>query len=224
MDVHVSLCHGPLEIEINATGEDDYEKELLELLEFVEEHEERLEGLNVDASAESSEKDEGEPSTGQVSMEQFSGDTQSGGSNKKSPEESTADEELLGSLPKKIDASPEAIREIIDIDPSGEEPPFLLVDTDEFGNTKKRRQFVTSLLILAVWDECYEEDRMKSSELKDALEHSGVSSSSMYNMYNLDNADSFFHKQGRGGNTTLKLRRPGKREAHKRLRELINPN
>ena len=153
-------------------------------------------------------------------MGQFTGDESPRDSNGDSTVSKAGEDDILGSLPKKLDAAPHEIKEIVDVDPSGEEPPFLLVDTDEFGDTKKRRQFVSSLLILAVWDECYEADRMKSSVLKDALEHSGVDSGSLSNMYELENADSFFHKRGRGGSTTLKLRRPGKREAHKQFRKL----
>lgn len=219
MDIHLSLRHGPLKIEIDADREEDYQQELGEILEFIQEYEDRLEELQIDTSAEDVDGDAQRPSDGQVSMDQFAESADS--SNQNSSATNPVDAEVLGSLPKKVDASPKAIREIVDIDPDGEEPPFLLVNTDEFGDTKKRRQFVTSLLILAIWDECYEADRMKSSLLKDSLEHSGVDSSSMSNMYDLENADSFFHKQGRGASTTLKLRRPGKREAYKQLRELV---
>lgn len=220
MNIHVSLQHGPLAVEIEAEGDDDYQRELIELLEFIEKHEERLEGLNANGSEVSSE-DEGEGASGQALIDSFAtGDTPDEKDEDISETDSSSDNQLE-SLAKKVGTTPAAIHDIVDLDPQGEEPPFLLVDIDEFGTSKARQQFTGSLLILEIWDECYETDRMKSSLLKDALEYSGIDSSNMYNMYDLENADSFFSKKGRGGSATLKLRRPGKREAQKLFRELV---
>jgi len=219
MDIHVSLQHGPLAVEIDAKEDDDYQQELEDLLEFIEKYEERLKELNVN-NLESSRENEDGNSTGQASMDRFAGNSTSNGQNQSPPETDNGSEGLLEPLAKKVGTTPAAICEVIDIDPNGEEPPFLLVDTDEFADTKAKQQFISSLLILEVWDECYEADRMKSSLLKDALEYSGVDSSNMSNMYSLDDADSFLNKKGRGGSTTLKLRRPGKREAQRLFREL----
>jgi len=219
MDIHVSLKYGPLSVEIDANEEDDYQAEILDILEFVGEFDEQMEILNANPHIEESEEDDEMPSKDQVSIDEF--DEPLDEPTQDESEGAVVNKEVLGSLPKKLNASPRSIHKVVDIEPTSEGPPFVLADTDDFGDTKTKRQLTTSLMILAVWDECYEPDRMKSSLLKDALEYSGIDSSNMFNMYHLEDVDAYFDKRGRGGNTTIKLTRPGKREAHKKLRELI---
>ncbi|MCJ0621387.1 hypothetical protein JZX76_18350 [Haloarcula hispanica] len=225
MDIHVTLRHGPLEVDIDAGSDDDYQSELLDLLEFLEEYEERFSDLEPEPD-ESETNESGESEEGQASMDAFTGgevlSEQDQVSNEGDSSVAGGDEAAIESLAKKAEASPEQLREFIDIDPDREEPPFIVPETGEFADTKTRRQFIGSLILLAVWDDCYEEDRMKSSTLKDGLEFSGINSDSMYNMYDLDDAERLFDKTGRGGKATVKLTRPGKREAYKTLRELLN--
>jgi len=231
MDIHVSLRHGPLEVEIDADSEDDYQSELLDLLEFLEEYEERFTDLDPQSGELESEVDDGngvkngdDDHDGQASMDVFTGGNDASEEEQATPGKSstTANEEAeIASLAKKADASVKQLRDFVDIDSTGEEPPFIVAETDNFGENKTRRQFIGSLILLAVWDKCYEEDRMKSSTLKDALEFSNIDSDSMYNMYNLDDAEGLFDKTGRGGRATVKLTRPGQREAYKKLRNLL---
>lgn len=65
----MSLRHGPLEVEIDADSEDDYQSELLE---FIEEYEEWLEGLEVDKSAGELDEHEETESEKQASIDWFS--------------------------------------------------------------------------------------------------------------------------------------------------------
>jgi hypothetical protein len=215
MDVRISLHHGPLSVEIDAESGEDYQEELAELLEFIQEYEELLPSGPSDTTKIETG---GSTDTGQVSMNQFTN-----GSSDDTKDTTPSTDDILTSLAKRANAKPEQIRTIVDIDPSGDEPPLLLVDADELGDSKTRRQFVGSLMILAAWDDCYEtEERMSSSLLKDVLEYSGIESSNMYNMYQLDGAEAVFDKTGRGGNTKIELTRPGKRKAYKMLREFIS--
>ena len=225
MDIHVTLRHGPLEVDIDASSEDDYQSELLDLLEFLEEYEERFSDLEPDLD-ESKSEDDSESLDGQASMDAFTGgegtSEKEQGSNEGDSNGVDGGKDALEPLAKKANASPEQLREFIDIDPEREEPPFIVPETSEFADTKTRRQFIGSLILLAIWNDCYEEDRMKSSTLKDGLEFSGIDSDSMYNMYDLADAESAFDKSGKGQSATVGLTRPGKREAYKTLRELLD--
>ncbi|NLV08192.1 hypothetical protein GOC83_18885 [Haloarcula rubripromontorii] len=225
MDIHVTLRHGPLEVDIDADSDDEYQSELLNLLEFLEEYEERFSDLEPEPD-ESETDESGESEEGQASMDAFTGgevlSEQDQVSNEGDSSVANGDEDTIETVAKKANASPEQLREFIDIDPEREEPPFIVPETGEFADTKTRRQFIGSLILLAVWDDCYEEDRMKSSTLKDALEFSDIDSDSMYNMYDLADAESAFDKSGMGRNATVGLTRPGKREAYKTLRELLH--
>jgi len=64
-------------------------------------------------------------------------------------------------------------------------------------------------MLLAVWNDCYEEDRIRSLTLKDALELSGIDPSNMFNVYDLDDVKSTFDKSGMGQSATIGLTRPG---------------
>ncbi|MFU1783843.1 hypothetical protein ACM16X_20980 [Haloarcula japonica] len=225
MDIHVTLRHGPLEVDIDADSEDDYQSELLDLLEFLEEYEERFSDLEPDSGGSESQE-AGESLDDQASMDAFTGDDNNREQEQSSSGEDSGkaddDEAEIGSLAKKANTSVEQLRSFIEIDPDREDPPFIVPETDEFTDTKKRRQFIGSLILLAVWDDCYGEDRVRSSTLKDALELSGIDSSNMYNMYDLSDAEPTLDKSGKGQSATVGLTRPGKREAYKTLREHLD--
>lgn len=219
MDIQLTLRKGPLEVEIEASDEDDYQEEVLDILEFLESNEERI--LELDGPDENQDPEQstvtgdwGQETESSASEEQVDSDTEIGASE----EEDSPSTEFASQL----NISAGRLTEAIDIDPELEEAPFIVADTDGFGETRQERQFHGTLILLGTWQECYGVNQVSSSNLKDALDFSGIDPNGLTNVYhNIEEADSYFDRNGRGPSATISLTRPGLREARSRIRELV---
>lgn len=219
MEIHLSLQVGPLEAEITADNEEDYEGELVQLMDFIRGHEEQfstIDQLSVQSSV--STEDNNQSGSEQLDDNQ-KGDTES-------EEEGTGDSTStdysgpLSSLLRKGDVSLEDVSEVIDVDPRLEEPPLILANAEQLGETVKDQQLTGSLLLLCAWKECYDESPVLISDLKDTLEHSGVSTNNLYRMYDYDVANQSLRRSGDGRGTEMRLTRVGEREAFERIEQL----
>lgn len=221
MDIHLTLRKGPLEVEIEATDEDDYQEEVLSILEFLESHEEEIH--NADSPVETPES---EPTQASVTAD-WDEEAESSNPDEKNSSDAPDEAEIDESSPaadfgSRLNVNPDRLTELIDIDPELESEPFIVAETDGFGESRVDRQFQGALILLCTWQECYDEERVSSSDLKDALDLSGINSDSMYNMYNkMDKSETYFDKSGRGASATVALTRPGLREGRRRIRELV---
>lgn len=221
MDIHLTLRKGPLEVEIEATDEDNYQEEVLSILEFLESHEEEI--RSADSPVEDSEV---EPSQASVTAD-WSEEAESSNSEEQEGTDATVETEIDESSPSsefasQLNVNPDQLIEVLDIDPELEEPPFIATDTTGFGESRQDRQLHGTLVLLGTWQECYGAERVSSSDLKDALDFSGINPDELSSMYhNIDEADSFFDRSGRGRSATIALTRPGLREAQGRIRELV---
>ncbi|WP_440771249.1 hypothetical protein [Natronorubrum sp. DTA28] len=215
MDITVSLRHGPLNIEIEADTEEDYREEILGLAEFFNENGEQFEAFDLPTSPEQEYTENGEGEAQQVTLD-FSDESS------ESETATTNDPDgPLAPIAKDLRMDEGLLEEILDADPEGEKSPILLLnETNILGDLKKDRQATASLILLHVWKECNGEERVSSSDLKEALEDSGVSSSNMYNMYG-GNGKRYFDTKGKGASATIALRRPGKRQAREEIKNLI---
>lgn len=209
METTVTFEHGPLTVEIHALEEDNYQEELLDLLEFLDSNQEQFEG--IDAPSEPQELTPGKPEV--ASLDQFKdGDEEELGEEKDS-------DSPLSEIASELRIPVRELDVFLDV---GEERPVMYLDElDDIGKKQSERQRVVSLILLYLWHEYYDKQRVKSSALKGALELSNVSSSGMANMYQGD-GDRYFDRRGRGPSATVKLTPPGKRQARKLLREFVN--
>lgn len=212
METTAKLKFGPLEVEIRAQNDDDYRSEILELIQFIEENRDSFEDIGSGISPPEI------PSSGaeSLSLEEV-------GEEEVMDEEKRDDETSgpLGAISSRLRVSESELENFIYVDPDGDNFPILYIDeVGDIGNRKTDRQRVASLILLYVWHECYGESRIKSSSLKDALELSNVSSSGMGNMYQGD-GDRYFDRRGRGPSATVSLTPPGKRQARKMLKILL---
>lgn len=203
METTVKFKYGPLQVEIFAQDDDNYQDEILDLLKFIENNQDRFEelGMNPTPGVYQSK-------TESVSLDEF--DETEDGEVEDGVEE---DESPFSEIASELRLSPELLEEFLHVDDDREDVPVLYVDKlGELGERQTDRQRVASLVLLYLWHEYYGEDRVKSTALKNALELSDVSSSGMANMYQGD-GDRFFNRRGRGPTATVRLTPPGKREA-----------
>ncbi len=211
METTAKLEYGPLEVEIHALNDEGYQEEVLDLIQFIEDNQESLEGLVRD-----DDPSEMGPSKSEVtSLEEF---TPNGGEEE---EESETEPGPLSEIASNLRVPEFKLEEFLYVDPVEDDFPVIYVD--EIGNIGQRKtdkQRVASLILLYLWHECYDADRVKSTSLKDALELSNISSSGMGNMYQGD-GDRYFDRKGRGPSATVRLTPPGKRQARKVLRRLV---
>ncbi|WP_081638713.1 hypothetical protein [Salinarchaeum sp. Harcht-Bsk1] len=211
MEKTAKLEYGPLEVEIHALDDEDYQKEILDLIQFIEENQDSLEGLGGGIEASGMPDSESDS----MSLEEFGDD---GG---EQAEEVADTSGPLGEIASRLRVPEARLEEFVYVDPDGGDFPVLYLDeVSNISERKTDRQRIASLILLYVWHECYDESRVKSSSLKDALELSNVSSSGMGNMYQGD-GDRYFDRSGRGPSATVSLTPPGKRQARKVLKRLM---
>ncbi|EMA40807.1 hypothetical protein [Halococcus hamelinensis] len=212
MKTNVKLEYGSATFEIQALEDDNYKDEVLEMLEFIGEHEDQFEILGemksapkmADSGAEDKSLDEFLPSQ------------------TKNEEEENAESDPLYPIASRIKVPVSELNTFLHVEPEEDSPPFVYTeDLDIDARRQVDKQRIVSLIILYLWDECYGYDRMKSTQLKDSLEFSDTSSSGMANMYQ-GKGDRYFDRRGRGPSATVGLTPPGKRQARKELTQIVN--
>lgn len=219
MEVHFSLQVGPLEAEITADSEEDYEEELIQLMDFIQSRQDQLSAVSLPESESSvsvanSTEQRPEEESGDSEMNSFSAP---GESTTETPE---GEASPLTNLARKSGLSQTEVSEIVDVDPQFEDPPLLLLNSDQLGESVPEQQFTGTLLLLAVWDECYDESPVAVSKVKDELEYTGVSTANFYRMYKQNDAKQCFRRSGENHGATIRLTRAGERKAMERLEEL----
>lgn len=66
MEISIHLRHGPLEIEIEADREDNYQQEILDILNFIEENHERFNNLTPQQDEEDGDEYEQAPADSDI--------------------------------------------------------------------------------------------------------------------------------------------------------------
>lgn len=219
MEVHFSLQVGPLEAEITADDEEDYKRELIQLIEFIQNQQDQLSAISLPETEPSvagansrSRRPEEEAENSETDRANAPGESTT----------KTAEDEggPLWGLARRCGLSQNELAQIVDVDPQFEDPPLLLVDSDQLGDNVPEQQFTGTLLLLAVWEECYEESPVEVSRVKDGLEYAGISSANFYRMYKHSDAKQCFRRSGENQGATIRLTRAGERKAIERLEEL----
>jgi hypothetical protein len=208
MDTTVTFEYGPISVEIHAYEGESYQDEVLDLLQFIEQNQDRFDEL--EASSKSPEIHPEKTET--ASLQEFATEDQEG--------ENTEEENSpLKSIASELHVDIYDLETFLYANPKDDEPPILYIDElDELGDKQADRQRIASLILLYTWHDCYGEERVRSSALKNALELSNISSSGMANMYQGE-GDRYFDRRGRGPTATVKLTPPGKRQARKEIKK-----
>lgn len=209
METTVTFEHGPLTVELHTYEGDDYQDEVLDLLRFLENNQEKFEEIGTLSTAPEIHPNK----TESVSLEEFA---EEGTTNEDNEVESESSP--LSPIASELRLPVRDLEVFLHVDSDREDPPvFYPNEVSEIGQRQTDRQRIASLMLLYLWHECYGEERVKSSDLKDALELSNISSSGMANMYQGE-GDRYFDRRGRGPTATVRLTPPGKRQAMKAIK------
>lgn len=207
MEFKATLKRGPVEFEIWGDEGNEVRDELKETIEYLETNLDQFENRNQSKySAKIQNHGDG------VNEETDE-------SNLNSVEEE-GEGDRLQQIANKVRIPVEELERVFLVDEDEEMPTLFLEDMGILGDRKTDRQRRASLILLYLWHVCYGEERVKSSDLKDALQISGISDGSMGNMYQ-GKGDSYFDRAGRGPSATVALTPPGKRHARRAIQELF---
>jgi len=223
MEVTITLDHGPLNAEFTGEEREELEDNLLAFVEFLEENEDIFDSPDFSVEqVEGGENTELDPDYWEEQQEE---------SGEEIPDQSNHEPEPdldinYGSIPNRTDFGEETLSQYFDIDPEGEEPPYLNFDPEvleESGSSRSERQMRSSLIILTLWRECTGAEEVRSPDLKDAVRISGVDDNGLFNMdqFNNGEGDRYFRRDSSGANTDISLTLPGKREGYDQIQRTI---
>lgn len=208
MELTVSLNLGRLNAELTGEDRQELQNELVEFINFLEENE----GIIDDVLSRESERVERTDSADEAIQYV-----------EEQPHQPTSD---FGDIPDRTSLEPGTLSSYFDLDPDGDEPPFLNFNTDvlgESGSARNEKQMRASLILLTLWRECLGLEPVVSSDLKDALRISGIDDTELSNMYQFNNNEGnrYFRREGRGQNTEIELTLPGQREGYDQIRRTV---
>ena len=218
MEITITLDHGSLNAEFVGEEREELEENLIAFIEFLKENEDTFDGANFSIEQEDTD--------GEVGLSSDYWEEQ-----QESSEKSTDSEELdsavsYGSIPNRTGKNKEILKTYFDIDPEGEEPPYLKFDVEvlgESGNSRSEKQMRSSLILMTLWRECNGIEEVQSPDLKDAVRISGIDDSGLFNMYKFNDSegDRYFRREGSGANTKISLTLPGEREGFDQIKQTI---
>lgn len=98
------------------------------------------------------------------------------------------------------------------------ELPRIIANTRVFGDSDEEKLLHAATVILAIFDEFHGMNKIKTTQLKQALADSGLNADNWSNISRLENEEVYLTRRGKGPSATTKLRPPGKDKAL----ELVN--
>ena len=216
MEINIHLHHGPLDVEIQADKEENYQQEVLDIIEFIEENSEEFNHLSPQQEDRHEEEYEQAPADSDIWEE--------GVNNEESSQERNTNG-IFQSVSRATNVDESTLERIFDMPENEEQVPAIIIEEfeeglDVLGSSRRERQARASLMLLYIWHEIRDVDEVLSSDLGDALNMSGIDPTDMYGMYDTlgGDADTYFNRTT-GGNPTVKLSRRGKRIASNQIEE-----
>lgn len=212
MNITVSLRHGPLDVEIEAEDSEDYRQEVLDLAEFLLDNDDAFEAFDEPVSQLVA--DDG--TTTQASLTESANKTNIDPDPSEVDKESADDSGPLAPIAAATGVAESTLDHLIAVPDEDDRVPYLVLDDlDIIGTMQVEKKRSAALILLYAFHECYNQDRVASSDLKDAFIRSGVPEDQINKAYK-DEGKRFFDPKGRGGSASVALLDPGKREAKKR--------
>lgn len=217
MEVTFNLQFGPLDAEFTGGDREELQENLVKFVEFLEENGEIFDGIDIEPP---SETPEGAPGVDSGYWEQKAQQEQAQSQQDTSGRDE-GEESVLYPIARKVGASVADLEELVYVDEDGDEHPQLLIDDiDRLGDTVPERQRNAALILLLVWHDCYGEEKMKTSLLKDILSMADISTNHLSRAWS-DKGEGWFDPRGYGQSATIKLLGPGKRQARSVLKDLV---
>lgn len=209
----MTVDYGPLNAEFQGGDQEELQDNLVEFVEFLEENDDVFDAIRASYNGN------GGSATSDINAGYIEEGTEEQ-TNGESVGEVEEEDHPLKSLARNANTSTETLDDIIYVDPDGEEKPQLLVSKKHLGGTKAERQRTAAYILLRVWEDCYGEERMKTSELKSLLTMANIKEDKLYNAWK-GAGKGDFDPTGRGESATVGLTGPGRRQAIKVLQQLV---
>lgn len=212
MELSVTLDYGPLNAEFQGGDQDEIQENLVEFVNFLEEHKDVIEAIEASTISTGS--------MGDVDASTTEARTENGGGPSESDAEvdSATGDNPLSPLASRLNKPVEELEELIYVSVENGDLPQLLVDNpDRLGDSVVERQRNVAMVVLLVWEKCYDQTKMKVSDIKDILSMMDISTSHTYRAWE----KSYFKQTGTGPASSIQLRGPGERNAYSLLRELL---
>ncbi|WP_276259899.1 hypothetical protein [Haloglomus litoreum] len=208
MEITITFRDGPIEAEIRTSEEEDYDKVLTELAEFVD-------GYGPVHRQQEPAEDGSEPETEedpqQVTLSESS-------------EES--DEDVSNPVVAEIDATEFEFYSVLQEgrvnEDEVEEFPAILTAPDVLGDSEQERAINAAAVIMTVLSDIHDIERIKTSDLKSAVGESGIAESVWKNTSRVEERDVYFNSRGRGGSATVEIRPPGKAVGYEQIERLVD--
>lgn len=217
MNLELTVEYGSITAEIEATDEDDYTKVLEELAEFAEEHPEFVERANFQPVTNEPNQEETHPDPMDADLSEFSDDSSVG--NEESSKKQEIENDMLRPLLERVNVSEGDFIRTFEV--AEEVTPRILTPEQLSGETKSEKMLNAALILSTIWQDCYGEEWLKSSDLSDALEQSGLGDRTDY-IYNQDDWQKLLNKNGQGRGTKIKPTRLGEDRAEELIEAMVN--
>lgn len=216
MELSVTLNYGPLNAEFSGGDQEEIQDGLVNFVEFLETND-LFDGMDVEPT---SETPDGTPGVDSGYWEKKANQGQAESQQNTVGTDDRKDS-VLYPIARKVGASVTDLEELVYVDEEGEEEPQLLIDEiDRLGDTVPEKQRGAALILLLAWHECYDEEKMKTSKLKDILAMRDISTNNLSRAWD-GKGEGWFDPRGMGPSATIKLRGPGKRQARSVMKDLV---
>ena len=194
MEITITFKDGPIEAEINASEGDDYDEVLTKLSDFTENYSQTTNWADENRVDDAGEEEHAPQRTATVeSLDDIH------------------DNELYRVIKRgRVDG--DKIQEL----------PRIVGDVDGLADTGQERVLNAATIILTILDDIHGMDKMKTSDLKQAISDSGLNIDNWDHIDRLDEEDIYLNRRGKGASATTQIRPPGKDAAYELITELIS--
>ncbi|MDR5656718.1 hypothetical protein RH831_05940 [Halodesulfurarchaeum sp. HSR-GB] len=224
MEINISLRHGPLDIEVQAESDESYRQEILDIASFIEENETVLEALEGYPNPSTVHTDEQDSSTEQIILEGTKNDTDT----KQTSSDESKTSGRFASISRRTGVDEGTLESFFDMPDDDDEVPAIIIEefnegVEALGDSRMERQARASLMLLYIWEDIRDVEKVYSTDLGDSLHMSGIDPEKMANMYQAfdGDADAYFERHGSGGPYSgVSLTRRGERAAIDEIQEI----
>jgi hypothetical protein len=222
MDIEITYRDGPVQAEIRANEEEDYREVLDALSEFVDDYGGVTQtSVTANGEPEDSENEHG----GDATLAEFDGgqadEIKSSGDEDAVSRDDDPDNRLLAETGLTEDELYRILKVGKVDDDEVDVFPRIIGETDILGDTIKERLLNGSTIILTVLSDYHGVDRVKTSNLKQALKDSGMKADSNFgNISTLREGEIYLNRRGSGNSATTEIRPPGRDKAYELVQKL----
>lgn len=221
MDIEISFQDGPVQAEIQANKDEDYREVLDALSEFVDAYGEVTTTPVTNGETENSITTSEDDATLDEFDSSQTNKSDSPESEEVVPDDKNPDNELLA----ETNLTEDQLYRILKVGKVDDDEikvfPRIICDTEILGDTIKERLLHGSTIILTVLSDHHGIERVKTSNLKQALKDSGMKADGNFgNISTLREGEIYLNRRGSGQSATTEIRPPGRDKAYELVQKL----